>query len=106
MTVQVETQREQIVRSIEDSKKVYIEASHRIHENPEIGNQEFFASETLTGILEKAGFDVTRNVAGHETGFVARKSAAKPGPKIAFLAEYDALPGLGHACGHNIIGTT
>lgn len=106
MTVKVETQREQIVKSIEDSKEVYIDASHRIHENPEIGNQEFFASETLTGILEKAGFEVTRNVAGHETGFVARKSSSKPGPKIAYLAEYDALPGLGHACGHNIIGTT
>ncbi len=40
-----------------------------------------------------------------ETSFVARKKSAKPGPSIAFLAEYDALPGLGHACGHNIIGT-
>ncbi|PKR83749.1 M20 family metallopeptidase [Heyndrickxia camelliae] len=106
MTVQVETQREQIVRNIEDSKELYIRASHQIHEKPEIGNQEFFASETLTEILEKAGFNVTRNVAGHETGFIARKSASKPGSKIAFLAEYDALPGLGHACGHNIIGTT
>lgn len=99
-------QRERIVKSIEDSKKLYIETSHRIHANPEIGNQEFFASKLLTAILEEAGFEVTRDVAGHETGFVARKAASKPGPKIAFLAEYDALPGLGHACGHNIIGTT
>ncbi|MBU5212305.1 M20 family metallopeptidase [Heyndrickxia oleronia] len=106
MTIQTESLRESIVKSIEDSKELYIEASHKIHENPEIGNQEFFAAKTLTAILEKAGFDVTRNVAGHETGFVARKSSAKKGPRIAFLAEYDALPGLGHACGHNIIGTT
>jgi amidohydrolase len=106
MTVQIETQRDQILKSIEDSKELYIEASHRIHEKPEIGNQEFFASETLTKILKNAGFDVTRHVAGHETGFVARKSSSKAGPKIGFLAEYDALPGLGHACGHNIIGTT
>jgi len=106
MTVKIETQREQIVKSIEESKEVYLEISHKIHEKPEIGNQEFFASETHTKILEEAGFDVTRNIAGHETGFVAREKSSKQGPTIAFLAEYDALPGLGHACGHNIIGTT
>ncbi|PGM52062.1 M20 family metallopeptidase [Bacillus sp. AFS053548] len=106
MTVKIETQREQIVKSIEESKEVYLEISHKIHEKPEIGNQEFFASETHTKILVEAGFDVTRNIAGHETGFVARKTSSKQGPTIAFLAEYDALPSLGHACGHNIIGTT
>ncbi|MEH7453360.1 M20 family metallopeptidase [Gottfriedia acidiceleris] len=106
MTVKIETQREQIVKSIEESKEVYLEISHKIHEKPEIGNQEYFASETHTKILVEAGFDVTRNIAGHETGFVARKTSSKQGPTIAFLAEYDALPGLGHACGHNIIGTT
>ena len=99
-------QRERIVGNIEESKKLYFETSHRIHENPEIGNQEFFAAKILTALLEEAGFEVTRNVAGHETGFVARKTSSKPGAKIGFLAEYDALPGLGHACGHNIIGTT
>lgn len=106
MAVQTETHREHIVKSIEESKETYIEISHKIHEKPEIGNQEFFASETLTKILSEAGFDVKRNIAGHETGFVARKRSSKQGPTIAFLAEYDALPGLGHACGHNIIGTT
>ncbi|WP_129691400.1 M20 family metallopeptidase [Gottfriedia acidiceleris] len=106
MTVKIDTQREQIVKSIEESKEIYLEISHQIHEKPEIGNQEFFASETHTKILVEAGFDVTRNIAGHETGFVARKTSSKQGPTIAFLAEYDALPGLGHACGHNIIGTT
>lgn len=60
----------------------------------------------LAGILEKEGFEVDRAVAGHETAFLARKKSVKPGPSIAFLAEYDALPGLGHGCGHNIIGTT
>ncbi|PLR99267.1 M20 family metallopeptidase [Bacillus sp. T33-2] len=99
-------QRARIIESIEGSKDLYIQTSQTIHANPEIGNQEYFASRTLTEILENAGFAVTRDVAGHETGFVARKTASKPGPKIGFLAEYDALPGLGHACGHNIIGTT
>ncbi|MFB7138772.1 M20 family metallopeptidase [Gottfriedia sp. NPDC056225] len=106
MTVKTETHRDQIVKSIEKLKETYIQISHQIHEKPEIGNQEFFASETHTKTLVEAGFDVTRNIAGHETGFVARKKSSKQGPTIAFLAEYDALPGLGHACGHNIIGTT
>ncbi|MGW8787741.1 M20 family metallopeptidase [Heyndrickxia sporothermodurans] len=106
MTIQTKSLRGVINQSIEEAKQLYIETSHKIHRKPEIGNQEYFASKTLTEILENAGFTVTRNVAGHETGFVARKAAVKNGPKIAFLAEYDALPGLGHACGHNIIGTT
>ncbi|MGE6256517.1 M20 family metallopeptidase [Heyndrickxia sporothermodurans] len=106
MATQTINLRDLIDKSIEDSKELYIETSHKIHENPEIGNQEYFASKTLIEILEKAGFEVTRNVAGHETGFVAKKASSKAGPRIAYLAEYDALPGLGHACGHNIIGTT
>lgn len=106
MATQTINLRDLIDKSIEDSKELYIETSHKIHENPEIGNQEYFASKTLIEILEKAGFEVTCNVAGHETGFVAKKASSKAGPRIAYLAEYDALPGLGHACGHNIIGTT
>ncbi|WDM22955.1 M20 family metallopeptidase [Paenibacillus polymyxa] len=101
----INTHRQRIIEKIEESRQLYTETSRFIHANPEIGNQEFQASQALTGILEQAGFEVTRNVAGHETGFVARKASARPGPKIGYLAEYDALPGLGHACGHNIIGT-
>ncbi|RRN74008.1 M20 family peptidase [Peribacillus simplex] len=102
--------RKQHQKIIEDHidlhSELYIGTSQAIHSKPEIGNQEFFASDTLTGILQHEGFEVTRNIAGHETGFIAKKTSSKEGPTIAFLAEYDALPGLGHACGHNIIGTT
>ncbi len=99
--------RDRIVSDIESRRETYIDASHRIHERPEIGNQEFFASGLLTELLETNGFAVERGVAGHETAFLARRKArGLDGPTIAFLAEYDALPGLGHACGHNIIGTT
>lgn len=98
--------KEVIKKNVDDNKELYLSASHQIHANPEIGNEEFFASGLLSGILEQEGFDVERAVAGHETAFLARKKSAKPGPSIAFLAEYDALPGLGHGCGHNIIGTT
>ncbi|MEQ2526744.1 M20 family metallopeptidase [Bacillaceae bacterium CLA-AA-H227] len=98
--------KETIIANVEDNKELYLETSHKIHENPEIGNEEFFASSLLTELLEKEGFALEKAVAGHETSFVARKRSDKPGPSIAFLAEYDALPGIGHACGHNIIGTT
>lgn len=95
-----------IEESIEKNKELYIHTSQAIHAKPEIGNQEFFASKTHVDILQNAGFQVETAVAGHETSFYAVKDSGVDGPTIAYLAEYDALPGLGHACGHNIIGTT
>ena len=96
-----------ILSNIEHNKKNYIEVSHHIHENPEIGNHEFFASNILTETLKKEGFSIEKSVAGHATSFIARKISNKnKGTTIGFLAEYDALPNLGHACGHNIIGAT
>ncbi|MDO4926270.1 MAG: M20 family metallopeptidase [Turicibacter sp.] len=91
---------------LHERKEDFIQISHQIHQNPEIANEEYFACQILSDTLKDAGFDVTVNVAGHETGFVARKAPAKPGPVIGILAEYDALAGLGHGCGHNIIGTS
>ncbi|MFD6438892.1 M20 family metallopeptidase [Peribacillus sp. NPDC060186] len=106
MGIELVKSHQQIIENHIDLHSIqYIETSQKIHANPEIGNQEFFASDTLTKLLQDAGFEVTRDIAGHKTGFIAKKTSAKKGPKIAFLAEYDALPGLGHACGHNIIGT-
>lgn len=90
---------------IENEKLTYVEMSHQIHQRPELGNEEIFASRTLIEDLTKHGFEVETNIAGHATGFIARYDSGLTGPTIGFLAEYDALPGLGHACGHNIIGT-
>ena len=98
--------KERIASNIDNNKARYIQTSHNIHDNPEIGNEEYFASAQLTTILEEAGFAVEKGVAGHETSFLARRKGEKEGLRVAFLAEYDALPGIGHACGHNIIGTT
>lgn len=106
MSTVVDTLRDQIIANLEENKEKYIEISHAIHDRPEIGNEEFYASKTHAELLESEGFTVERGVAGHETALLARRKSDKPGPAIAFLAEYDALPGLGHACGHNIIGTT
>lgn len=98
---------QRIVDEVNKKRDEYIKISHEIHDRPEIGNQEFFASKLLTDTLVKAGFSIEKAVAGHETSFVARKKSSKlDGPAIAFAAEYDALPGLGHACGHNIIGAS
>ncbi|WP_413377249.1 M20 family metallopeptidase [Alkalihalobacillus sp. 1P02AB] len=95
-----------LFQSVENNRELYIKTSQDIHANPEIGNQEVYASGKHVEILEKAGFEVTTAVAGHETSFYAVKDSGQDGPTVAFLAEYDALPGIGHACGHNIIGTT
>jgi len=75
----------------------------QIHANPEIGMQETQASMWLTGYLEKKGFAVERGICDLPTAFKA--SYGKGKPRIAVLAEYDALPGLGHGCGHNLICT-
>lgn len=85
------------------SKEVW-EVARQIGEHPELGYQEFFASSSLSNLLIKHGFIVERGIAGMETAFVARFKGTRPGPTIAFLAEYDALPVIGHGCGHNLIG--
>jgi len=93
-----------ILGYLEENKEKFIEISHQIHMNPEIGNQEFFASELLCEKLTAEGFEVKKDIAGYATGFVAKKSLGQAGgPNIAFMCEYDALAGLGHACGHNLI---
>ncbi len=98
--------RQRILDYIDNNRLKYIDMSHQIHERPEIGNEELFASRLLIDHLIECGFEVERDIAGHSTGFIATYESSKEGPTISYLAEYDALPGLGHACGHNIIGTT
>lgn len=75
--------------------------SHEIHSNPEIAMQEVKAAKILAVALAADGFHVTTDVAGMPTAFVAEYTHGQ-GRTIGILAEYDALPGLGHACGHNI----
>ncbi|HWR45302.1 amidohydrolase [Sporomusa sp.] len=77
------------------------EISLFLHQNPELGGNEYQAAQLLKAAAERRGFTVKANISGYETAFIASKG--NNGPKVAFLAEYDALPGLGHACGHNLI---
>lgn len=110
-----------------------LDLSHRIHAEPELGSAEVKASAWCADLLREHGFEVTMPVAGLDTAFrgvfcpgkpaavgevpATRKApagggsrrsgaAAFPRPAVAFLAEYDALPGIGHACGHNIIAAS
>lgn len=76
-----------------------------IHANPEIAFEEKKAASALSSYLHEAGFIVETGIAGLETAFKAVFKKGD-GPRIAVLAEYDALQGLGHACGHNLIATS
>src|SRR5262249_43220670 len=79
--------------------------SRRIHDNPELCYQEVKAASWLTEFLASQGFKVERGVAGVETAFRATLETGE-GPTIAIMCEYDALPGIGHACGHNVIAAS
>ncbi len=91
-----------IVSRIDALSAELIELSRRIHDNPELGFHEHQAAGWLVGFLEKNGFRAERGLYGLPTSF--RATIGESGPEVAFLAEYDALPDLGHGCGHNLIG--
>jgi len=85
-------------------KTELIHLSTEIYKHPELGNEEVLASGLHMDLLKKYGFDVTAGYLEIPTAFRAEYRSGKPGPVIAYMAEYDALPGIGHGCGHNILG--
>lgn len=87
---------------IEKIKGKLFELSDFIHQNPELGNEEFLAVEAITNLLKENGFEITRTVAGLDTAFKATYCNGKGGLTIGLICEYDALPELGHGCGHNL----
>lgn len=91
----------QIITTVDSMAPELRELSLFLHKNPELGSQEYEAANCLVSLAKQKGFSVQSGISGYETAFIATKG--KGNPKIAFLAEYDALPGLGHACGHNLI---
>jgi amidohydrolase len=90
--------------SVQSQRQQLIQLSVNIHDNPELGFKEEKASAWLTKYLEDNGFHVERGIAGLTTAF--RATYGQGSPRIAVLAEYDALPKIGHGCGHNIIGVS
>jgi amidohydrolase len=97
--------KQRVVAEIDARRDELIRIADTIHANPEIAFKEFESAALLSRTLEENGFTVERGVADLETAFVATLQGQEGSPAVAFLAEYDALPGLGHACGHNLIGT-
>jgi len=90
--------------SVELQRQQLTQLSLNIHDNPELGFEEEKAATWLTSYLEENGFNVERGIAGLTTAF--RATYGQGSPRIALLAEYDALPKMGHGCGHNIIATS
>lgn len=90
--------------AIEALRGELLELSHAIHAEPELALEEFKAAERLADAVDRHGIKTARGVFGLRTSFVAE--FGEKGPNIAILSEYDALPGIGHACGHNIIATS
>ena len=96
--------KESLFQKIEDQKTTLWEMADFIFDHPEYEGQEYQAADLLTGYLEKNGFSVERGVGGYETAFRAEFQNGTGGPTLGILCEYDALRGLGHACGHHMQG--
>jgi amidohydrolase len=97
--------KENINVAIDDLADEWIKVASFIGENPELGEAEWLASARLISELEQHGFRVQNPVLDMPTAFIATYEGKKSGPTAAFICEYDALPELGHACGHHLIST-
>ena len=90
--------------AIEASKQALFDLSKDVHAHPELNYEEYYSSDALAGFLESNGLSVERGIGGMDTAFRATiPGGGGGGPTIAVLAEYDALPEIGHGCGHNLI---
>jgi len=99
--VEIENIKSEIIKEIQSRSAGIIDLSRRIHANPELGFNENKAAGWIAGYLEEEGFKVERGICGFPTAL--RSVYGEGAPVIGFLAEYDALPEIGHACGHNLI---
>ena len=102
--MEIEKLKLKVQDGVESQRRQLIQLSLNIHDNPELGFKEEKASAWLTSYLGNSGFHVERGIAGLATAF--RATYGEVSPRIALLAEYDALPKIGHGCGHNIIGVS
>lgn len=98
--------KEKVLKLINKLAPELNELSLQIYNKPELGYEEYNSCKLHTDILRKYGFTVYDNFSDVETGFKAVYKSPKDGITVAYMAEYDALPDIGHGCGHNILGTT
>jgi amidohydrolase len=97
--------KEHLKKYLDSIQRSLWEISDSIYHHPELGDEEFESMEKLVGFLEEHKFTVEKGIVGRPTAFKAVYDSKKAGPTIAYLSEYDALPQIGHGCGHNLIGT-
>lgn len=97
----VDEAKSEICAAVDARRDLLADVSHAIHGHPEENFEERFAHDLLCDVIEREGLEVERGAFGLPTAFRAR--AGSSGPLVAVLLEYDALPGIGHACGHNVI---
>jgi len=97
--------RDEVLTAIDAAAAELVDLARRIHAHPEVAFQEVQAAQWLSETLARHGFAVELGIAGLPTAFRAEAGGSGAGPAVAFLAEYDALPEMGHACGHNLICT-
>jgi amidohydrolase len=105
MTASVDPLKPKVSEAVDQLADELEQLSHRIHDHPELAFKEEKAHGWLTDFLESHGARVERGVGGLPTAFRATIPGRAAGPTVAILCEYDALPGIGHACGHNVIAT-
>lgn len=99
------TLNDRIVATVDELADELLSVSHDIHSHPELAFQERYACERLCTAASKAGLTPSSGVYTLDTAFEARIAGNGAGPTVSVIAEYDALPGIGHACGHNLIAT-
>lgn len=99
-----ERQKQAVCDTVDGLRPELLRISHEIHAHPELAFEEHRAAALLCAAIEKSGIEVARPAYGLETAF-ASEFGPRGAPQVALLAEYDALPGIGHACGHNLIAT-
>src|SRR5688500_5909571 len=95
--------RKRALHAIDQRRDALFELSRAIHAKPETAYEEREASARIAEFLEKSGFEVERGYKGIETSYRGDAAGKNGGPRVAILAEYDALAELGHGCGHNLI---
>lgn len=96
--------RSTVVSTIKDADADLHKVNKALHEHPEVGYEEHFAHHTITSYLSSLGFQVKKHAYGFDTSFEAEYGSG--GRLVIICAEYDALPGIGHSCGHNLIATS
>jgi metal-dependent amidase/aminoacylase/carboxypeptidase family protein len=99
--MEVKRQKNRVTAILDEMRQRLITIASTVHAHPEIGLQEYDTSKLFVEELEKHGFSTSLGVSGLDTAFKAVFRGKEGGVKVAFLAEMDALPSLGHACGHN-----